>query len=649
MAEIPSIRYGTELVTRSDATTRIATRLLDRLPQALWDTDPTSETVQRDLYRAFATQMALWLENRTIARQMLLLLEAQGLDLDALLRDYGLRRYLQRPDAYARQVGMHLLYIPQGTEHALGILADLLFDLPHRVVRTGRNEAHIFVADTHPITTPYTYWGLISDEGLWYAVTIHKGLPAISQIPPPGLNVAPGPRTLHWFQVLDDTQLPWYISIQGNTLTTSETIPAWGTGTTEPFRVLDGDLGLWELRIRRATSSLVSVPVTGSEPYAYWRVRSVEGDTYAVYVDTQVPTISLTPPAGRDETPTTTDLDWFTVWDETDTPWSVSIQGQTLQLSRILPTTGTGTAVPFRVLDGQGNWWELQANRQRHALQTSLLSPVYMTATVLNPGHAFQAVQLHDADAVPWWISISHRRLQVSSVLPTGATDVTPAGGPYRWLRVYGPTGQRWYGFPQPSGVWIVSDTTPGGLGTALPQYLGDDEGIQWHFGVGHATFGLSNTPSRDFEGLATALVINDAQGKRWFWRITGILSRFEVSNVLWPDTISQMPWGEIGWLKMTMTSGAVRYVYPEIHTGQPTVNSAPPMTSWWGWTEALTLQDNQGVIWDLSIADSGVLAYAPQGVEDIPHRPPLLSLRDVTEAYEHIQTAGSLVTILIS
>src|SRR5580765_4158647 len=102
MTEVATIRYGSELITREDATARLLQRLLNHLPQSLWDTDPASPTVQRDLYQAFAERSAQFLDNLTIARKMTLLLEAEGLDLDALLRDYGLRRYLQRPDAYAR-------------------------------------------------------------------------------------------------------------------------------------------------------------------------------------------------------------------------------------------------------------------------------------------------------------------------------------------------------------------------------------------------------------------------------------------------------------------------------------------------------------------------------------------------------------------
>jgi hypothetical protein len=137
-------------VTTSD----LLARMLRRLPPSLWDIDPASPTVQRDLYKAVAEQCALWLEQREIARTMTLLLEAQGVDLDVLLQDYGLRRYLQRPDAYARQVGEQILFAPQGTLYSLAQLADLLFyDQPHLTLRTGRSHVHVMLAYTSPITT----------------------------------------------------------------------------------------------------------------------------------------------------------------------------------------------------------------------------------------------------------------------------------------------------------------------------------------------------------------------------------------------------------------------------------------------------------------------------------------------------------------
>jgi hypothetical protein len=647
--EIPSIQYGETFITRTDATALVLARLLGRLPTALWDTDPTHLTVQHDLLQAVAAQMAVWLENRTIARQMTLLLEAEGLDLDALLHSYKLKRYLQRPDAYARQIGVHILYVPQGTTHALSVLADLLFALPHTTLHTGRHEVHTFVADTHPVTTPYSYWGMLSQEGLWYAVTVDHELPTISQMPPPGVNQAPGPQTLNWFTVRDETQRPWYVTIAGDTLAIALIPPAWGTGTAEPFRVLDGNAGLWELRVDSLREVVYAVLVTGSEPFAYWRVLSPGNGTYAVWVDRGTLVITLTPPAGRDETPTLAALDWFTVWDATDTSWYVSIQGDTVQLARVQPA-GTGTAVPFRVLDGDGTWWGLSVVAAAEALETLLITPAAPDIPVVSPGHPFEAFQLRDSVNQPWWFSIDGRTTQLTAALPVGATDITPVGGPFRWLRVYSLDKRLWYGFPSVDGVWRIELTSPGGLGTALPQTLGNAFGVEWHFGATpDGTFATSDTPRVDLEGLSTALVLNDADGVRWFWRITGSSPFLEVSSVLWPDTVSQMPWGEISWLRLLNASGVPCYVFPGRYTGIPVVEAGPPITSYWGWSAPVPMVDSRGQVWALRVDSDNVLIYEPQVMDDIPARSPVLSLRDAVEAMGHVQAAGSLVTVLIT
>jgi hypothetical protein len=198
--------------------------------------------------------------------------------------------------------------------------------------------------------------------------------------------------------------------------------------------------------------------------------------------------------------------------------------------------------------------------------------------------------------------------------------------------------------------VWEIELTSPGGLGTALPQTLGDAFGVQWHWGVTpDQTFAISNTSRVDLQGLSTALVLNDADGVRWFWRITGAYPFFEVSPALWPDTVSQMPWGEISWLRMISAAGETRYVFPAQYTGMPVVEAGPPTASYWGWTDPITLYDPTGQGWLLRVDIDDVLIYDPQFIEDIPDRPPLLSLRDAVEAAAHIQAAGSLITVLIA
>src|SRR5215471_14877025 len=91
--------------TLAISTGDILSRMLRRLPPSLWDTDPSADTLQRDLFAAIASQTAVWLEQRDIARTMTLMLQAEGIDLDVLLQDYGLKRYLQLPDPYAARSG----------------------------------------------------------------------------------------------------------------------------------------------------------------------------------------------------------------------------------------------------------------------------------------------------------------------------------------------------------------------------------------------------------------------------------------------------------------------------------------------------------------------------------------------------------------
>jgi len=467
------------------STAEILERMLKRLPPSLWDTDPQSETLQRDLYRAFAAQMAIFIENRSIASTMTLLLQAQGVDLDVLLEDYGLRRYLQRPDAYARQVGMHILWHPKGTLDCIRILADLLFDQTHLTLRTGRSEQHVFVADTQPVTSPYSYWGMVSADALWYAVTVESGLPMISQMPPPGIDVAPGPHKLHWFTVLDDLSQTWYVTIAGDTLTISQTQP-------------------------------------------------------------------LSP----------------------------------------------GTTTVFEVQDGAGVRWQLTVASQEEALMPVAVSTGNPILTLLSPGYPFQALNLVDRMGHLWWLWIQSQHVTMTSTQPADSLNATPAGGPYQWLRLYDQEQALWYAYPSTGGVLQVSQTSPGGRGTATPQALGDQQGVLWHYGITPTgTLGVSSAPAVTTQGHATTMCLNDGTGARWFWRVhRGLL---QWSAHLWPNSIDQSPWGEIGWVRIPIPNGAI-YAYPS-PTGAPMGDIAPPIGSPWGWREPVFFLDELDQRWQLT------------------------------------------------
>jgi hypothetical protein len=544
MAELATIRYGNERLTVDETASRLLPRLLHRLPIALWDTDETAETVQRDLCRALASELALWLEQLTIARQMTLLLEAEGVDLDRLLEDYGLHRYLGRPDAIARQIGMSMLWRPKSTMRALEHLADLLFDLPHTVVVTGTNEVHVFVAESQPLTMDTSYWMLTSKEGIRYAVTVKYGLGWISTRLPVGLDVTPPGHHFAGIQVDGDDSNTWYLTIEGDTMHCSLTPPDWG------------------------------------------------------------------------------------------------------------PSDGQG----LEVLDGEGNLWTFGVLAGPDVLEPQLLSTLNPPIVVLDPAHPWQAVRLVDALGVPWWLWVWQGIAFLDPSLPPGATDVTPAEGPYRWLRLYGPDDALWYGypvanFPGSEALWYVSQSNPGGLGTAAIQELGGPYGVNWRIGVTKAgTFGVSESPRVRYGGLTTALMLRDFDGHAWYWRIRqrGMMGVFEVSDVLWDDAVSLMPWGSIGWLSMLNTDGAIVYVYPQVNIGVPIVALGPPMTSPWGWSEPLQLQDQTGQLWDLS-ADAEALHYDTQAESDLEPRQPLIDLREVTDAFRHVRSAGTQVTVLVS
>jgi hypothetical protein len=651
MPEPLSVDYGLERLTLTQTARAVLTRLLQRLPSDLWDIDPDALTLQRDLYHATSLEIARWLENRTLATPRTLLLEAEGLDLDRLLRDYGLRRYLQRPDAHAQQIGLHALYVPKATEYAIRRMADLLFDVPHVTLLTGPGEVHTFLAETRPLFAPYTFWRLVDGYGRVYAVTIQHGVPVCAPMGPPGLDQTPGGLPLDWFTVRDELHVLWYVAIRDDTFWTSATtLP--GHGTFASFQVRDGTAGSWGLSVERLTGVLVSTAITSASPGAFWRVQSRDAGVYMVSVPNGVPFIDPSPALpDRDETPTVDALDWFVALDQAGTPWYVTVHHDTL-VTHPTMQPGAGWLLPMRLEDGEGALWEVAIDRFPGTLDTVLLAPAQTQGLLLTPAHPYQAVLLHDAAAHPWWLSLEIGAGVLTPTLPVGATDVTPAGGPYRWLRLYDLAGQRWYAFPGPEGLLETSLTSPGGLGTLQPTLLGDARGIQWHYGIDvTGVFTTSSRPSLDAGGLASALILHDAQSVAWVWRVTNTsgVPFFEVGPAVWEDALPSSPWGSLSWITMPNDAGQTRYVFPSVYTGVPVVSAGPPLGAFWGWDAPITFVDQRGAQYALSVDALDVLAFTLLPPDDIPLPEPRLALRDFADAMAHVRAQGTIVTLVVA
>lgn len=587
-----------DLVT---TTQDVLARLLRRLPPSLWDTDPTSHTVQRDLAAAIAQQCALWIEQREIARRMSLLLEAEGADLDTLLADYGLRRYLQRPDAYARQVGMQILWTPRATQYAVAIMADLLLDQTHVVLRTGRHHLHVFMASSQPVTAPYTYWGLLSDDGRWYAVTVDAEVAVCALAPPCGVNEAPGIRKLNWFTVLDDVNALWYVTVQADTLHLTQTVPTWGQGTTEPFSVLDGTGTRWHLQVDSRGEVLIPVPLsTAPPPYSTWIMRAQDGTLWYLSIQGEVPAFTLTaPPGSTDQTPVIPALDTLEVPDETGTSQFLILQDDTL-VAVPTPTGGVSTANEVLLGDASGQLWQIRAESHGPVAVTVPRPAPTADVVVLSPSNPYETLQLVDSAGVAWWLSISGGVQRLTASQPATATDRTPPGGPYRWLRVYDLAGNLWYAAPDTSGTLVVTLGHPGGLGTLEPTTLGDVGGVRWHYGVtSGGTFAVSSAPPVDYQGRATAINVHSTTGERWFWRVDG--GELQWSRTLWPDTIDQSPWGDLGWLRMQNDLSQTVYAFSAVN-GTPVAALAPPAESPWGWAQPILLYDRTGQAWHLTV-----------------------------------------------
>jgi hypothetical protein len=364
-------------------------------------------------------------------------------------------------------------------------------------------------------------------------------------------------------------------------------------------------------------------------------------------MEAEVPTFAATAPSGSvDQTPGGGVLDWFVAVDETATAWYVHVEDDTLVVTPTSPA-GTGSTGPVDLFDAASQRWVLSMSHGEEALVTTRVRDASADLVVVTPGTPFQTFQLVDSTGIPWWVFITSGALVVQSLRPFGATDVTPDPGGYHWLRLYDKAGTRYYGAPSTGGALGLTTTSPGGLGTAMPQTLGDVDGVLWHIGVSSGgAIAISNAPPIDYAGMATAVCLRDATGARWFWRVHGHV--LEWSAVLWPGTIDQSPWGDLGWLQVLNDVGALRYVYPT-PLGDPIATAGAPPEAPWGWQTPLRLLDHAGTWWHLTVLPDDRIGIDPDPPDDVPFPTDALPLREALEAFSHVQAAGSSLTLLVT
>ena len=283
----------------------VTQRMLQRLPASLWD--HSLETPQAKLYGGMARELARWLEAWDVVRRCTLLQQADGIDLDMLLRDYGLQRYNRRPDAFARQIARQILWTPKGTLYSLQEVATLLTDAPQLCARSGRLQPHWWVALNQAVSMPRTYWQLGNALGEVCYLSLADNDICLSPYPPPGANTTPWPEgytpvpgggpplyaggredviTLFWLHVPDETGSLWYLTLgAGGSLAVSQDLRIAGPGTLAAVHLLDGAGEAWGLRLDRETMSLLLEPLsTPPTTPSYWRLRDPEGHEWILAV-----------------------------------------------------------------------------------------------------------------------------------------------------------------------------------------------------------------------------------------------------------------------------------------------------------------------------------------------------------------------------
>lgn len=652
------------------------TRLLNRLPASLWDQSP--ETVQGQLYGALATELARWFETRRVVRDATLLQRAAGVDLDVLLRDYHLKRYNQRPDAFAREIARLILWTTKGTLYSLQDLAQLFVETPQLLARSGRHQPHWWTAIMRPLLMARTYWQFGAQNGqVWY-ISLEENSIAVGNFPPPGANMTPWPdgyaptlagpppyagglddvMPVYWCLVPDQTDALWYMSIAPDgAIALAETAPGPEPGTTQPLHLWDGQGGVWGVQVDRNEQSLtvVSLSTPPTNP-TYWTLVDELGDPWILYMREGALTLER-PPASllwSDVTPGGVPLAWWRITGTTDAPRYAHVRHDPLVLISDTPPPGDGTEEPLILRDSEYiRLWEgvIDATGREIELHPIPEPPPVSGAPlpVRDPGHVGQYLCLYDTLGQPWYIwRLPSGTMQVCDSAPTTLVDATPPGGPFTWWRLEDR-------HQQPYAVWVdtgprlrVGDSAPPGIGTAQPVALGSADSVLWHNGMPlSGSLGATDQPPLDFAQAPTCLIMNDPHGDRWFVRLNGLTGGLVITAVLDPDVIPWQSIGELCWLRAPDPHGDLpRYIMVSSHYTLE-VRHAPSVGQPWGLdARDCPLYDSEGYPWLLVIGHDGSVRPQRQFPQLIPGLQPILYVRDCAEALRHVEAGGSLTTL---
>ena len=546
------------------------------------------------------------------------------------------------------------------------------------------------LAEAVPSTADY--WALNDAQGTPYALWIDAaGVPTVTTPVSGGRPTTPPGGPFTWIQVVDESQTPWFVQVQADTLVVVATQPQ-AAGTTTAVRLSDQAGTVWTLMVSRGEEALVSVvpPPPSLPPPAiiaanaqYWRLVDDASTVWGLWIDAEVPTLTSPITSGHDATPGGTSappLPWFVAHDSARQVWYVQVRGDALEAVLTQPA-GTGSLQDVTLNDAAGQVWTLSLDQGSEALLASLPS-------LLGPPGALPATaqywRLVDDTSTVWALWMDAEVPTLTSPI-VGGTDVTPS----------------------------TSGGASGAGAAALPWFAASDQAhTPWYLQVRGATLeAVLSQPAGT--GTLQAAVLTDAAGRTWTLSMdsgsTALLASLPVPPPSGggPPSGGPVP-GTASYWRMLDTAGTLYAVFvdAEVPTITATVSGGTDQTPggtpvhWFTVTDevstlwyvtivadSLNLQlalpagagtyqvpsftDTHGTVWTLTAYHTGealvTTVGAPPGggaplagtwritVQPVPSSAQIpalahpLALRDATEAFRHIQAAGSLVSILVS